>query len=88
MSNAPLSDCCWSLFGRLLPPKQKDSKGSASAGQALDLAAGELTPKLSDRTADVRGRQWPTRSGLLLAAEAACRKRRQTAKASEGLKAI
>ena len=25
-----------------------------------DLTAGKLTPKLSDRIADVRGRQWPT----------------------------
>jgi len=31
--------------------------GSASAGRARDLTAVELTPKLSDRIADVRGRQ-------------------------------
>ncbi len=31
--------------------------GSASAGHAPDLTAGKLTSKLSDRTADVRGRQ-------------------------------
>ncbi len=30
-----------------------------------DLTAGKLTPKLSDRIADVRGRQWPTQSGRL-----------------------
>jgi hypothetical protein len=33
------------------------SYGSASAGRARDLTAVELTPKLSDRIADVRGRQ-------------------------------
>jgi hypothetical protein len=31
--------------------------GSASAGRARDLTAGKLTSKLSDRIADVRGRQ-------------------------------
>lgn len=33
---------------------------SASAGRAFDLTAGKLTPKLSFRIADARGRQWPT----------------------------
>ena len=37
--------------------------GSACAGRARDLTAGKLTPKLSYRKADIRGRQWPTRSG-------------------------
>ena len=37
-------------------------RGSASAGRARDLTAGQLTPKLRDRTADVRGRQWPTQT--------------------------
>ncbi len=36
------------------------TEGMASAVQALDLAAGKPTPELSDRTADVRGRQWST----------------------------
>ena len=34
--------------------------GSASASRARKLTAGKLTPKLTDRTADARGRQWPT----------------------------
>ena len=33
------------------------NNGSASAGWARDLTAAKLTPKLSDRIADVRGRQ-------------------------------
>ena len=33
---------------------------SASDSRVSDLTAGSLTPKLSDRTADVRGRQWST----------------------------
>lgn len=37
-----------------------DSYGSASAGRVRDLTAGKLTPKLGDRIADVRGRQYPT----------------------------
>jgi transposase-like protein len=35
----------------------KTRAGLASAGRARDLTAGKLTPKLSDRRADVRGRQ-------------------------------
>ena len=31
--------------------------GSASDSRVSDLTAGKLTPKLSDQTADVRGRQ-------------------------------
>ena len=38
-----------------------DSNGSASAGRVRDLNAGKLTTKLSDRIADVRGRQYTTR---------------------------
>lgn len=34
--------------------------GSVSAGRARDFTAVELTPKLSDRIAVVRGRQLPT----------------------------
>jgi hypothetical protein len=49
------------------------SSGSASAGQALDLTAGKLTPGLSDRTADVRGRQWPTRCSRSISSKAALR---------------
>jgi hypothetical protein len=37
--------------------------GSASDSRVSDLAAGKLTPNLSDRIADVRGRQCPTRCG-------------------------
>jgi hypothetical protein len=36
----------------------KVGRGSASAGRVRDLTAGKLTPKLSDRIADVRGRQY------------------------------
>jgi len=43
------------------------AEGSASAGQARDLTAGKPTPKLSDPTADGRGRQWPTPTGHLTA---------------------
>ena len=39
-----------------------DCLGSASAGRVRDLTAGKLTPKLSRRIADVRGRQYPTPS--------------------------
>ena len=34
--------------------------GSASAGRASNLNAGKPPSKLSDQTADVRGRQWTT----------------------------
>ena len=34
--------------------------GSACLGRARDLTAGKLTPKLSYRKADIRGRQWTT----------------------------
>jgi len=36
--------------------------GSTGAGRVRDLTAGKLPPKLSDRIADVRGRQYPTHS--------------------------
>ena len=39
-----------------------DRFGSVSDSRVSDLAAGKLTPNLSDRIADVRGRQCPTRS--------------------------
>ncbi len=45
------------------PEKPADRCGSASAGRSRDLTARKLTPKLSDRIADVRGRQYPTHCG-------------------------
>jgi len=48
---------------RLVSCRPGDCYVSTSAGRARDLSAGKLTPKLSDRIADVRGRQYPTRSG-------------------------
>lgn len=36
------------------------SNGSASAGRPRELTAGKLTPKVSHRIADTRGRQWTT----------------------------
>jgi len=35
---------------------------SASDSRRSDFIAGKLNPKLSDRVADVRGRQWTTQS--------------------------
>jgi len=46
------------LGERLLLMMLDVSLGSASAGRARDLTAGKPPPKLSDRIADVRGRQW------------------------------
>ena len=40
----------------------KGGSGLASAGRARDLTAGKLLPKLSDRIADGRGRQYPTQT--------------------------
>jgi len=68
---APNRRACGPTAGslRVHPPRtargrqlqQPDTRfGSASAGRALDLTAGKLTPKLSDRIADARGRQYPT----------------------------
>ena len=37
--------------------------GSPSAGRLRELTAGELTPNLSHRIADIRGRRWTTRCG-------------------------
>jgi hypothetical protein len=37
--------------------------GSASAGRVRELTAGKMTPKLCDRKADVRGRQYTTLCG-------------------------
>ena len=44
--------------------------GSACAGRARDLPAGKLTPKLSYRKADIRGRQWTTHCGRTSPAKA------------------
>ena len=50
------------LLSRLKIGAADVADGSASAGRARDLTAGERTPKLSDRIADFRGRQVPTPS--------------------------
>jgi hypothetical protein len=44
-------------FHGLLMRRRDVGSGSTSAGRARDLTARKLTAKLSDRIADVRGRQ-------------------------------
>lgn len=51
------------LAVRLLRSKPAGRFGSASAGRVRELTAGKMTPKLCDRKADVRGRQYTTLCG-------------------------
>lgn len=54
-----------SCIGRLLLPLLEARFGSACAGRARDLTAGELTVNLSHQIPDVHGRQWSTHCSRL-----------------------
>jgi len=56
------SACQRLLYGR--QSRRSDTRfGSASDSHSVEITAGELTSKLSDRIADFRGQQWTATSG-------------------------